>query len=731
VTDAPTEREGEGAWTRLRRRKVVQWGLAYCGGAWALAQALAHLVTTYHWTEQIQQIGTLLLLIGLPIALILAWYHGDRGQQRVTGAELAILSVLLALGGGVIWIYGQRYQPPPAATVAKPSAIPPASKERPSIAVLPFENRSRLDDDVSFVDGIHDDVLTQLSQISALRVISHTSVERFRDTTLPVKDIAQQLGVGSILEGGVQRAGDRVRINVQLIDAATDANLWAESYDRSLSAANIFAIQSEVAKAIAGALRATLTPAEQARSVAVPTQNLVAWESYQLGKQLLARRTSESVARAEGLFEKAIELDPRFALAHVGLAESLQLQIWYGGTPGDVTRAREEQAVARALQLDPRLGEAWTSSADIASQRGQDDRAEEEFRRAIQLSPNYATAHQWYGEHLAGRARYAEATEQLRIAVALDPLAAILRVVLGNTLNAAGRFDEAEASYRKAIDIDPSFAAGYTALGRSRSFRGQQADALPFYERAAELDPGRADNLLGAMASYFDLGDQARAEQLAMQVRKRWPKDATVHAWSCFVLTSRQGRDTAMKCLQAAMALDPRGFDGLALLSSLYLQRGDALTPLGLYRSARPELLANGNVNLVPGTYLSAIQLVPILQKNGEAGRAQVLLDDFERAIQGMARTSLMGYGVADVAIHALRDDRVRALAALRDAKQAGWRGPYWRYYRDFDPTLVSIRADAEFSAVFADIERDMARQRAELAARPNDAPLDLKDVRK
>jgi hypothetical protein len=180
-----------------------------------------------------------------------------------------------------------------------------------------------------------------------------------------------------------------------------------------------------------------------------------------------------------------------------------------------------------------------------------------------------------------------------------------------------------------------------------------------------------------------------------------------------------------MECLQAAIALDPGGFDGLALLSSLYLQRGDALTPLGLYRSARPELLANENVNLTPGAYLSAIQLVPILQMNGEAERAEILLDDFARAIQGMARTSLVGYGVADVAMHAVRGDRVRALAALREAGQAGWRGPYWRYYRDFDPTLASIRAAPEFSAVFADIERDMARQRAELASRPSNAPLD------
>ena len=156
------------------------------------------------------------------------------------------------------------------------------------IAVLPFENRSREADDAFFVDGIHDDILTQLSKVSALRVISRTSVEQFRDTKLPMKAIADQLGVSKILEGGVQRAGDRVRITVQLIDAATDAHVWAESYDRELTAANIFAIQSELPRAIADALEATLTPAERARVDAVPTQSLEAWEAYQLGKQRMA-----------------------------------------------------------------------------------------------------------------------------------------------------------------------------------------------------------------------------------------------------------------------------------------------------------------------------------------------------------------------------------------------------------------------------------------------------------
>jgi TolB-like protein len=169
---------------------------------------------------------------------VVAWYHGDRGQQRVSGAELAILSVLLALGGAALWFYGQRNgqvpisTAPPAAPIASQGSSAASADERPSIAVLPFENRSRLDDDVFFVDGIHDDILTQLSKVSALKVISRTSVEQFRGTKLPTKAIADQLGVKSILEVGVQRSGDR-RISVQLIDASTDAHLWAELRPRA------------------------------------------------------------------------------------------------------------------------------------------------------------------------------------------------------------------------------------------------------------------------------------------------------------------------------------------------------------------------------------------------------------------------------------------------------------------------------------------------------------------
>jgi TolB-like protein len=251
----------------------------------------------------------------------------------------------LLLGGGIFW-WHQRVADTPASANPTVAARPvDATDPRPSIAVLPFENRSPEADDTYFVDGIHDDILTQLSRVSGLRVISRTSVSRFRNTDLSVQQIAQQLGVKSILEGGVQRAGDRVRVTVQLVDAHRDEHVWAENYDRELTAANIFAIQSEVASAIADVLRTKLTPVEQARRKSVPTHNLAAWEAYQLGQQRMTTRSTKTLADAEEFFREAIALDPKFALAYVGLAIVLNLQIEYSGVPIESVLAEAQEVV--------------------------------------------------------------------------------------------------------------------------------------------------------------------------------------------------------------------------------------------------------------------------------------------------------------------------------------------------------------------------------------------------
>ena len=432
MTDTPAEREDSSIWAKLRRRRVAQWGLAYAAGAWVLLQVLGFVSDSFAWPATVKQLATIVFAVGLPIVVVLGWYHGERGQRRVSTPELAVLTLLLLMGGGLLWLYSQHTVPTTtAATAAKSPPTSVATDARPSVAVLPFENRSREADDAFFVDGIHDDILTQLSKVSALRVISRTSVERFRKTELSAQEIAQQLGVKSILEGGVQRAGDRVRISVQLIDAGTDAHIWAESYDRELIAANVFAIQSELAAAIAGALKTTLTPAEQARARAVPTQNLAAWEAYQIGTQRMENRTTAGLAAAESHFRKAIELDPQFALAWAGLAGTLAMQTVYSGRPKEAGLGDAERAVARALELDPDLAEAWARAGDIAVDRLQLARAERLLRRAIALNPNYASAHHWLSNTLSWLGRRDEALVTAEHAIALDPLSPIINNRLG------------------------------------------------------------------------------------------------------------------------------------------------------------------------------------------------------------------------------------------------------------------------------------------------------------
>jgi TolB-like protein/Tfp pilus assembly protein PilF len=738
MTDTPTEREAEGAWANLRRRKVVQWSLAYAAGAWVLLQVLGFAADAFEWPAITKRLAMLALIFGLPIAIVLAWYHGDRGQQRVTRAELVTLTLFLVLGGGILWLYGQRDTQVTSASSTAPIATQgsyvASADERPSIAVLPFENRSRLDDDVFFVDGIHDDILTQLSKVGALKVISRTSVEQFRDTKLPSKAIAEQLGVKSILEGGVQRAGDRVRINVQLIDATNDEHLWAESYDRELTAANIFAIQSEVAAAIAGALKATLTAGEKARVNAVPTQILEAWENYQLGRQRLAKRTGPGFEEAERYFRKAIELDPDFALAYSGLADSLAVRLDYTDAPRAVTLKQAQAAVDAALKLDPGLADAWASAGLIQVQGDHRDRAEEMFRRAIELNPSHAMARKWYGALLAGQARFEESVTQLEQAARLDPLSANVQQNLGSALEAQGRFRDAASQYRKAIEIDPLMPGPYLFLAMLMADKmNQYAAAVPLAEKGVALDPDNPVSTLMLAWLYWTLGDDESRDRVLQQAEERWPGNPFVQTSLSLRDMCARNIDAAARHAQRALIANPRDEWALLVLGDIDLQQGRYEAAANRHLTAYPELASPSDPRVDGSNYVVALQLSQVLERLGETDHAEALLAGSERV---MAKLPLLG-GIGgrtpgrapwDAQALALRGRKTEALAALRAAEQAGWRPPacFWRDAPSFAP----IRDEPEFKAIIADIERDMARQRAELAKRPKDAPLDLNPSR-
>jgi len=460
----------------LKRRNVFKVGVAYAVAAWILLQLIDVVGGILALPVWVPQFMLLLLLVGLVPALIFAWAFEmtpdgvkrekdvDRSQSMTpqTGKKLnnAIL-VLMALA--IVYLLFDKFSGDRPEAVSTPAValnqdspetapapdIQPAIS-RQSIAVLPFDNRSRNVDDEYFTEGIHDDLLTSLARITSLKVISRTSVSQYKDTEKTIPQIAAELGVATVMEGAVQRSGNTVRINVQLIDANTDEHLWAEIFDREMTAENLFAIQSEISQKIANALEAALSPEETQRLNDFPTQSMEAYNAYLRGRQLLPQRNARGLEQALEAFGEAVELDPNFALAWVGIADSATLLRTHGSIDPVKQVEMTKNAVDRALEIDPTLGEAWVSQGALFETIGQYEEAETSYRRGIELSPNYAMAYQWYAELIDNtNDRLQEALTLFNKAAQLDPLSAIIKQVTAGLYARMGRYVEAEAAYKQ------------------------------------------------------------------------------------------------------------------------------------------------------------------------------------------------------------------------------------------------------------------------------------------
>jgi len=453
-------------WAELKRRNVVRVAAAYTVAAWLILQVIDTVFPILELPNWIAQVVLLFLAVGFVIAVIVAWAYEmtpegvkrekdvDRSQSitQRTGRKIDFVIIgVLAIALTFFAMDRFVWQGDVVDFVASAGSL------EKSIAVLPFDNRSADESDAYFVDGIHDDILTQLHKLSGIeKVISRTSVERYRGTTMSVPEIAAELGVATILEGGVQRAGERVRITVQLIDAANEGHLWAENFNRELTTANVFEIQSEISTAIAESLRVVLTEDEATDLTKLPTENLVAWEHYQRARYEMRDRSLDGLARARTLFEEAVEIDETFALAHVGLADAINLfVVWSWEIGGGLTKKETfgnlSAAIAaanKALEIDDRLGEAYTSLGySYSNLAGWPEygaqsvlRADEYYRRAQRLSPNYADLYRWHAQLLWQRPinKPIEALSAAKRAVALDPMLGVNHGVLGNALDANG-----------------------------------------------------------------------------------------------------------------------------------------------------------------------------------------------------------------------------------------------------------------------------------------------------
>jgi TolB-like protein/Tfp pilus assembly protein PilF len=487
----------------LRRRNVYKVAVAYAIVGWLLVQIATQVFPFLEIPNWVVRLVIVLVAIGFPIALVIAWAfeltpEGIKRTEDVGPSQphsRGVAWIYIAIVGAALSIalfFVGRYTAP---------AISEARIKLPkkSIAVLPFDNLSRDPDNAYFTEGIQEEILTRLAKIADLKVISRASTQRFKSAPHDLRHIAQQLGVMHVLEGSVQKSADQVRVNVQLINALTEAHLWADTYDRKL--VDIFAVESEIARTIADTLNAKLTGAEVRAIAKRPTENPEAHQLYLRGRYFWNKRTTTNLKKAIDYFQQAIEKDPSYALAYSGLADAHVLLPLYAATPprDDVRKALA--AARKAVELDDTLAEAHTSLANALGADMQFAGSIKEFQRAIALNPNYATAHQWYGEALQGGGRFDEAVAELKRAQELDPLSLIINASLGSTLVSARHYDEAIEQLRKTIEMDPTFYLTHWFLGEAFRNKGDLPQAIAEYEKATQLDPDPV--VLGALGHAY------------------------------------------------------------------------------------------------------------------------------------------------------------------------------------------------------------------------------------
>ena len=395
-----------------------------------------------------------------------------------------------------------------------------AAALRKSIAVLPFENLSEDKANAYFADGIQEEILTRLSRIGDLKVISRTSTQRFRNSPENISQIARQLGVANILEGGVRKAGDQVRVHVQLIDAESDSHLWAERYDRKLT--DIFAVESEIAAKIADALQARLTGAERRAISSQPTENSEAHQLYLRGRFYWNKWVGPEFDKSRQYYQQAIELDPNYALAYAGLADFYGFAFGFGYLPPEEKWAKaQEDNAKKALELDPTLGEAYNSLASDKLYYHRDwPGAERDFRRGLELSPNFAEMHAHYAFCLVLFGRNEEALAEMRRAFDLDPLSPRGGFGSARLFFFMRQYDAALDRYRKTLELDPSWAFAHEWLGYAYEKKNMAKEAIGEWSKALHLSGVDEDASL-LEGTYAESGFEAAVHALAQKQLER------------------------------------------------------------------------------------------------------------------------------------------------------------------------------------------------------------------
>jgi serine/threonine-protein kinase len=532
------------AWSKrifqdLRRRRVFKVAAAYLAVVFVLLQ-VAEIVLPALGQDRGLTIAVVAAIVGFPITVVLAWLYDLSPLGVVRTEPMATAD-------------GDEANATEDPTTPRLRATSDPAERRRTVAVLPFEQVGGDAEDRYFADGIHEDVLTSLSKVADLHVLSRNAVLRYGSSATDLRQLGHELGAGTVLEGSVRRAGSKVRISARLVDADTEQNVWAETYDRSLE--DIFRIQQDVALQIVRALEAELSAEERARIAAQPTRDLEAYDLYLRGRHLWNERTERSLEAAVAPLENATRRDPAFALAYAGLADVHLTRGLYALRAPDEVMPLALAAADRALELDPALGEARAARGCVqALYEWNWAGALSELAAASRAHPGYATAHQWRAVHvLAPLGRFDEAHEAVGRAVALDATSPAVRATEVFLFYLERRLEDAEAAGRRLVRDTPSFAMGHLFLGQTLHQRGEHDAALAALERAGELRGHSAELRIARAPALAALG---RGDEVAALRR-----EIEALADTTYVSPSRIARldlaagepDTAVDRIEAAV----------------------------------------------------------------------------------------------------------------------------------------------------------------------------------
>lgn len=526
---APVVSPSLGLWEPIKRHKIVQWTVAYLALAYTLLHGAEMLGNSFGWSHGLLRSFTVLLILGIPIVMTLAWYHGARGLQRASGTEVMIIAILLAVGGAFLWRDSEREDiADQTATGSSDQAVRtpevPIISER-TVAVLPFVNMSSDKEQEYFSDGLSEELLNLLSKVPDLRVAARTSSFYFKGKEAKLPDIARELQVAHLLEGSVRKSGNRIRITAQLIRASDGYHRWSETYDRSLD--DIFAVQEEIAAAVVSELKATLLGAPPKLHKTTPEAYALYLQAKQLDR-LWSGRIEESIA----LYQQALAIDPGYAPAWLWLSEKFGCTGMPGSGPAEQSPKLGREAVGKALAIDPDYAAAHAALGWVALHCDQDLAASaRHLEHALALDPVDPVALSIGLQLNEALGRQDKSVELMEYLVSRDPMEPYNHDTLGGAYLDAGRLDDALGSYRALSKLTPDALGLHASIADVLLLKGQYEAALAEYRN----EPSEPDRLAGLACAHYALGQEHASDAALDELIEKHADDpgliATVFAY--------------------------------------------------------------------------------------------------------------------------------------------------------------------------------------------------------